>query len=159
MDKRSTTIIVGVTAVATVFVLFIFLSSAFLGKEEPSASVAKNAQPVEERASVTLTAKHAFRDGLHTIVGDFELPTPCHILETSAAVSADGRTTVVDYRVSTKTDEGCIQVITPTRYRVQFTAPEDTDISARINGEPAILNLIEAGPNEDLENFELYIKG
>lgn len=158
MDKRSTTIIVGVTAVAAAFVLFIFLSSTFVGKE-PSAPITENPSPVEERVPVTLTAKHAFKDGVHTIVGDFELPTPCHILETSATVSPDGKTTVVDYRVSTKTDEMCAQVITPIRYRVQFAAPENTEISARLNGESAILNLVEAGPNEDLENLELYIKG
>ena len=40
-----------------------------------------------------------------------------------------------------------------------FTASEKATIKATWNGKPAILNLIPADPNEDLNNFELYIKG
>lgn len=159
MDKRSTSIIVGVTAVAVAFALFIFVSSMFSQRDSQESQLTQEPPIAEERPQVILTAKHAYRDGIHTVVGEFELPTPCHILETAVSVSGDGKSAIIDYAVSSKDAEVCPQVITPTRYRVQFTAERDAAISAKVNGVPAILNLIEAGPNEDLENIELYIKG
>lgn len=159
MDKRSTSIIVGVTALAVAFALFIFLSSLFSQNDTQEPLAPQKTPASQERPQTVLTAKHAYRDGVHTVVGEFELPTPCHILETVARVSEDGKNVVIDYTVTSRDETLCAQVITPTRYRVQFTAAPDARIGAQINGAPAVLNIIEAGPNEDLENFELYIKG
>lgn len=158
MDKRSTSIIAGVVVIAVAFALFVFVRSMFSVDREPAPEPPAESV-TENRPQITLTAKHAFRDGVHTVVGEYDLPTPCHILETASSVSKDGKSAVIDFTVSTKTDDPCVQVITPTRYRVQLTAAPDAEITARLNGEPAVLNLIEAGPNEDLENVELYIKG
>jgi hypothetical protein len=158
MDKRSTSIIVGITLIAAAFAVFVFVRGTLT---EPQTDDVRGAVPADEQKEplVILTAKHAFRDGMHTIVGEYDLPSPCHILDTRAVVSPDGKNVTVDFTVTAPSGEMCAQVITPTRYRVQFTAPENANISARVNGAPVILSLIEAGPNEDLENIELYIKG
>lgn len=160
MDRRATTTIIIVTGAAAALVLFLLLRSAI---EQSRSTVDPQASPPAQKEvsspRMTITAKHAFRDGRHIVVGEYELPTPCHILETTATVTPDGRTATIDFISSIKTGDVCAQMITPTRFRVDISAPEDVRIDARNNGTPAILNLIEAGPNEDLENIPLYIKG
>ena len=113
----------------------------------------------DARADITITAKHQFKDGTHIIAGELNMPTPCHILdwETLIAESFPEQVTI-NFNLSTQA-EVCTQVITPTRFLVEFQASEEASIRATLNGERAELNLIEAGPDENLEEFELFIKG
>lgn len=106
-----------------------------------------------------ITAKHAYKNGAHIIAGELELPTPCHVLDTSASASADMKKVFVEFSAAQKAGEVCAQVITPARFKVNIVADKDAQFSATYNGEVVTLNLIEAGPNEDLDKFELYIKG
>lgn len=106
-----------------------------------------------------VTAKHAYRNGTHIIAGEVPLPTPCHLLEATGAASADRKEVLVEITSSVKTDELCAQVITPARFKVSVKAAQNAKISATLNGQAITLNFIEAGPDEDLDNFELYIKG
>ena len=106
-----------------------------------------------------ITAKHAYKTDKHIIAGEVPLPTPCDILEASAIASADKKSVIVQLLSSVKTGEVCAQVITPARFKVTITADKNAKFSATFNGQPVTLNLIEAGPNENLDNFELYIKG
>ena len=106
-----------------------------------------------------ITAKHQFKNGMHIIAGEVDLPTPCHLLTTTAQIAESYPEQVTINFTTKESGEVCAQVITPNRFKIEFTASENAVIKARWNGQPVELNLIPAGANEDLTNFEIYIKG
>ena len=71
----------------------------------------------------------------------------------------DKKTAIIQLVSSVKTGEVCAQVVTPARFKVSVGADKNAKLSATFNGQPVTLNLIEAAPGENLDNFELYIKG
>ena len=107
----------------------------------------------------TITAKHQFTDGKHIVAGEVELPTPCHILDWTVAVAESFPEQVFIDLTSSTQAEACAQVITPARFKVEFEASEEARISMTLNRKPVTLNLIDADPGENLEDFELFIKG
>jgi len=107
--------------------------------------------PAHER----ITAKHQYKNGTHIVAGEVNMPTPCYILDVSARVASEQVT--LDF-VSKTNGEVCAQVITTERFKVDFKAVENVAIKATWNGQPVELNLIPAGANEDLSNFEIFIK-
>lgn len=106
-----------------------------------------------------ITAKHQYKNGKHIVAGEIELPTPCHTLDANATASADGAKVFLELRASVKSEEICAQVITPARFKIEVAGNKDAVWSATLDGEEVTLNLFEAGANEDLSKFELYIKG
>ena len=168
MDKKSTYIIAGIIAVALVVFLVISFQKSTLDTKPTESNIAEvasttnwvntPAQPVITDKTV-ITAKHAYKSGRHIIAGEVPLPTPCDILNTNALASADKKSVVVQFASSVKTGEVCAQTITPARFKVSVAADKNAKLTATFNGQPVTLNLIEAGPNENLDNFELYIKG
>lgn len=104
-------------------------------------------------------AKHYFIDGVHTLVGEIDFPTPCDLLNAEATVTgSSSKQAVVDFSVINNA-ESCTQVITAQRFKVSFEATEDATITARFMGRDITLNLIPAAPGEVPEDFELFIKG
>jgi len=108
-----------------------------------------------------INAKHQFKNGVHTVVGEVDLPTPCYLLESDAVVEVrEPNTDKATIRFITKGEnEICAQVITAGRFKEVFNAQEDADIVATWNSAPVLLNIIDVGPEEDLDLFELFIKG
>lgn len=173
MDKTSTFVIVGLLLVGVgfFFVLFFTDREALLGNgvssEAPSSTEASIPPSIEAGAAkeivvtpkTVVTAKHAYRSGAHVVAGEIPLPTPCHILDAEGKVSDDRKTVMITFISSVKTGELCAQVITPARFKVSVKASQGAKLSATVNGQPVTLNLIEAGVDDDLDNFELYIKG
>ncbi|OHA57938.1 MAG: hypothetical protein A2114_02275 [Candidatus Vogelbacteria bacterium GWA1_51_14] len=106
-----------------------------------------------------ITAKHQFIDGRHIVAGEIDLPTPCHLLNTQVQVAKSLPEQVTINFSATSTGEACAQVITPTRFKVEFAAREDASIKATWNGQKATLNLVPVAPGESIEDFEVFIKG
>ncbi len=113
----------------------------------------------DETPEMEITAKHQWKNGTHIVAGDVNLPTPCYILNTNAVVAESYPEQVTINFVASTQGEACAQVVTTERFKVDFQASEKAIIKATWNGKPAKLNLIPAGPNEDLNNFELFLKG
>ena len=44
-------------------------------------------------------------------------------------------------------------------FKVVFKAGESIQVSATLNGAPLRLNIFEVGQEEDLDTFEVFIKG
>lgn len=106
-----------------------------------------------------IDAKHYFIDGMHTLVGEVVMPTPCDLLEAGATVMESyPEQVMIDFSVI-NTAEACAQVLTAQRFKVDFTASEQASISARFMGREIELNLIPAAPGEKPEDFEVFIKG
>jgi len=149
----------------TTWGIIIFLLIAVVGvtlwfqlKPKP---IAEEAATPNTYVPTLITAKHQFKDGVHIIAGEVDVPTPCYLVNTDALVEV--REPVVDRATVAFTtvneDDICAQVVTAARFKEVFHAQERAEIIATWNGSPVPLNLIEAGPDEDLDAFELFIKG
>ena len=166
MHGTNTSLMVGLGVfVLAALGLFAYILLGGPGQEaqEPAAELPEQAtsSPAEEAQGEIVTAKHEFADGVHTIAGSMDLPTPCHQLRTEAATSTAGAQTevVIDFEVvEPAPDTVCAQVITPTPFSVSVAAPEDAVFSATRNGDGVVLNLVEVPEGEDIETFE-YLKG
>ena len=150
------------TVITIIVLLLLIVSGAWVwnkysSKPNPNPEVLGEAN--DQTPEMTITAKHQFKAGKHIIAGDVNLPTPCYLLDTKASVAESYPEQVTIAFTATTQGEVCAQVITTERFKVDFTASEGATIKATWDGKPAILNLIPAGPGEDLNNFELYIKG
>lgn len=160
MDKRTIVLIV------IFFGLIIagMFTFAFLKRTELEVTPAPvNQGDIETEvpyADITrIEAKHFFVDGVHTIVGQVELPTPCDLLTTQSVVRESMPEQVVFDFAVTNTSDMCAQVITAQRFKVSATASEEAVLTATFMGRSVELNLIPAGPGETPEEFELFIKG
>ncbi len=107
----------------------------------------------------SIQAKHQFKQGTHTIAGTVDMPTPCHRLIAEPFFTDESRQEV-ELRFTTSVEgDVCAQVITPTRFKVDFEAPEQARITGTWNGGTAGLNLVPVAPGEDLADFDVFVKG
>ncbi len=115
---------------------------------------------VPEADPMRINAVHFFKDGVHTIVGDIMMPTPCDLLEATATVSgaAPQQASITIHTVNHS--QTCAQVLTLERFRVDFTAAKGAHIEATLDGKKTILNLRDAEPGMKPETLkDLYFKG
>lgn len=110
--------------------------------------------PAEEMRIVT--AKHQYKEGVHTFAGEIVMPTPCDALSWTVATTTD--TAQIAF-TTTSPAEACAQVITSQRFKVSFRGSASTTAQATLDNAPVRLNIIEVGSEENLDNFEIYIKG
>lgn len=116
-------------------------------------------QPMSNREERTITAQHQYVEGLHTVAGIVDMPTPCHqLIAEPFLLGEDAGQAEIRFTSSVEGDV-CAQVITPARFKVTFEAREDVSMSATWNGAPATLNLVPVPDGEDLDDFEVYVKG
>ena len=103
--------------------------------------------------------KHFFIDGVHTLVGEMPMPTPCDLLESKVLVMESYPEQIqIDFSVINNA-ESCIQQITPARFQVTATADEQASFKAKLMGRDIMLNIFEADIDERPEDFEIYLKG
>lgn len=157
MDKRSIILVISVF-VLIVIGMFVY---AYLKQGEIAAPVV--VAPEEELvpyANITrIDAKHFYIDGVHTFVGQVELPTPCDLLEAESVVAESYPEQVtINFNVINNS-EVCAQVITAQRFKVSATASAEATVRATLMGRPVELNLIPAAAGETPEEFEVFIKG
>jgi hypothetical protein len=158
MDKRS------IILVVTLFILIVagMFTYAYLKNGEIAEAPVVI---VEEKTSLPypeitrIDAKHYFIDGVHTFVGELNMPTPCDLLEVdSIAEESFPEKISLNFTVINNA-EMCAQVVTTQRFMTAVTASKDATVSATFMGRPVELNLIPAAPGETPDEFELYIKG
>ena len=106
-----------------------------------------------------IDGKHFFINGVHTIVGELALPTPCDLLTAEAVVAESYPEQVTFAFTVVNTTETCAQVVTNQRFKVSAQASKDANLQATFMGVPVALNLVEAEAGETPEEFELFIKG
>lgn len=155
-------------AIVLSIVLFVIIVSGMFGfaylKKAEITPIETNQPPVatstENQYGITrIEATHFFIDGVHTIVGEISLPTPCDLLVTDALV-AESMPEQVTFAFSIiNNSEMCAQVVTTQRFKVSAQASSAASLSATFMGLPVELNLKEAAPGETPEDFEEFIKG
>jgi hypothetical protein len=109
--------------------------------------------------AMTINTKHQYKNGMHTLVGEMDMPTPCHLLESIATKDAVQPNKFAIAFTSTFKGEQCAQVVTPMRFKVSFEGPKDIELSATLDGKKVLFNLFEVKPEENIDTFEIYIKG
>lgn len=161
MSRTTIGVLVSLFVVAVIG-LFAFWYLAAPAPEDVTVDeqVATEEEPATEEESTTrITAKHFYEDGVHTLAGEIDMPTPCDLLEYDTMVQESYPEQVtIDFTVLNNA-EMCAQVITAQRFMVEVAASEDASFSATLRGEAVDLNLVPAEPGETPEEFELYIKG
>lgn len=146
--------IIAVVVIALIVIGYGVIRSVFV--VEPVGETASTTEqlPVEEMRIVT--AKHQYKNGTHTYAGEIVMPTPCDALSWTTASTSESVT--INF-VSTSPADPCAQVITSQRFKVSFRGSASTTVQATLNNSPVRLNVIEVGDGEDLDAFEIYIKG
>lgn len=139
---------------------FAYLSQKEQAAEAPTVTDGAADVDVTPYDNITrVDATHFYIDGVHTIVGEFTMPTPCDLLESEAVVAESyPEQVMINFKVINNAEQ-CVQMITPARFKVSAPASAEATFSARLNGRPIELNLIEAAPGETPDNYELFIKG
>lgn len=158
MNKRNIIVVV-VLAILVIglTVYWQFFAGSFGVKQ--SAQVINSQQTAPEEARI-ITALHQYSKGKHTIAGEVELPTPCHVLNQNVTFkSIDPEIINIDFVTTTKDENLCAQVLTSTRYKIDFVASETASVTATWNGAPAVLNLVPVAAGESLDSFDVFIKG
>lgn len=155
--------IIGAVLIFALIIVGMFIF-AFLKKEEikNTAITPKESTPTAVIPYPTVTridATHYFIDGVHTLVGEVDLPTPCDLLESDATVQeSDPEQITIAFSVLNNS-ETCIQQITQQRFKVSAKASVNAQITVTFMGRPIELNLIPAPKGELPKDFELFIKG
>ncbi len=159
MNTQTIILSVGLLA-ALVVGMFTYTYLAREQSEQTPVPQAPVETPLPDPYGITrIEAKHFYRDGVHTIVGELPMPTPCDLLESTARVAESYPEQVTfDFTVINNADN-CAQVVTVQRFMVQASASDQANLQATFRGRPVELNLVEADPSESPEDFELYIKG
>ena len=140
--------VVWIILVVLVAILALVGALFFFSLEEEIPTNLEPTIPIEdtlpdEVIREAITAKHQYKDGMHIVEGEIELPTPCHTLDTMIIVRESFPEQVTIEFTTTATDELCIQVITARPFAVEFAVSEQALITATLNNEPTALNLIK----------------
>lgn len=146
---------------AVIVVVLLIIGFYAMYKKNPieETYIPTDDQTAEQGYVVPLNVKHQYKDGKHTYAGTIDLPTPCHSVTTKANKDAtDAKKFTIDFTTKT-TGDVCAQVITTRGFKVSFEGPRDAMVSARLDGKEIRLNVFEVGANEDLDNFNIDIKG
>jgi len=116
-------------------------------------------QDLVERPDITINVKHQYKDDLHTYLGTFEVPTPCHSYEADLIYEADE--IIIDLKYTQSLDSECALVVTDRDFRVSFTGEEsDAEfVIAKLNGNLVNLNIFEVPKSQNIDDFQIYIKG
>jgi hypothetical protein len=161
MNYRLNPVGIAIVGILVVLAIGLFAYSLLSGRSDEEVVEEPTDTAAQDEPREVVTAMHDFADGVHTVAGELDVPTPCHVLN-SEAVFVNGDPNAVEVRLTTATEEDsemCAQVVTAARYKVSFEAPENATITASLNGVPVQFSLVEVPEGEDLADFELFIKG
>lgn len=160
MSQKSIMLVVGLLILIIVGMFWF----AYLEHSSDATPVEPSAEPKAPVAVVPsyferINAKHYLTDTGHVIVGEVITPTPCDLVEVTPVVRESSPEQVeLQFSVINNTDM-CAQVLTTMRFRADVTASPEATFTATYAGQPLILNLVPADPNESPDDFELFIKG
>ncbi len=103
--------------------------------------------------------KEQYKDSTYTFVGSVDLPTPCHSLKTEVKKVLDTKYQIQVTTISPKEGVMCAQVITPKPYKVSFKAQADVEVTVNINGTEYQTNRFVVPDGENIDTFQLEVKG
>lgn len=144
---------------ALLVIAVILVGAYFYNKDKQETIEQERQEAIQneiERPSVTVNAKHQYKDGMHIVVGAIELPTPCYDITTT--VEKHETETILNINYTSNSDI-CTEVITQKEFRISFEGAIDENIIAKINGELVNLNIFEIDPSKNIDEVEIFNKG
>ena len=113
----------------------------------------------EEYAEI-INVKHQYKDGKHTYAGELNLPTPCDLLQSDVVKDVTNAKNVeIKFTSVNKTEGACVEVLTARPFKVTFEGPKNITLTTTFNGKKIKFNIFEVPSTENLDTFEIYIKG
>ena len=106
-----------------------------------------------------VNVKHQYKGGTHTYAGEIDLPTPCDTLASSAVANAQDSSKYTLTFTSSASSSACAQVRTSKAFKISFKAGQTVTVEGTLNGKKLRLNLFEVRADQDLDSFDIYIKG
>ncbi len=106
-----------------------------------------------------VNVKHQYKAGTHTYAGEIDLPTPCDTLKSEAVKDATTANKFTLTFTTTKSSQVCAQVITSKPFKISFKADKDVTVDATLDGKKLRLNTYEVREDQDLDSYDIYIKG
>ena len=125
----------------------------------PTATDTAQTPATQDEYVQMVNVKHQYKNGHHTYVGEIDVPTPCHTLASSYSKDANSTTGYTLVFTSTSSSQMCAQVVTSKPFKLSFDAVKDIVLSGTLNGKKLRLNLFEVPANQDLDSFNINIKG
>lgn len=146
--------IIGIVVVLLALAVYWLMSPS-----TPAANDTAQVPATQDEYVQMVNVKHQYKDGRHVYVGEINLPTPCHTLASTYAKDANSTTAYTLIFTSSSTAEMCAQVVTSKPFKLSFAAIKDIVVSGTLNGKKLRLNLFEVPSNQDLDSFDVNIKG
>lgn len=147
--------IISIIVLVALLVLVLFGFQKFFNRN----IISTNQEPVQEEILPVHEIKEQYDGSTYTFAGTIDLPTPCHSFETNVVQLSGSEYQIQINTIAPGEDVMCAQVITPQPYNISFEAPSDITVTAQINGQNYELSRFVVPEGEDINLFELYIKG
>lgn len=118
---------------------------------QPATTTPATIQTSDVAGTGVLTALHQYVNGVHTLVGRVQTPTPCHVLNDAVIVGKSLPENVeVNFSLTTNPNAICVQTLSSAPFRIQFNALPSAIIQATWNGQPVRLNLVQVAPGQNI---------
>lgn len=164
MSQQSIVITISVVIIAILGIVVFTASSDSNDQAYERPTPTTTDEQADSGITRTIDALHQYQPdaGQHIVAGTTTVPTPCHELSTDTEIQeSDPERVVLNFSATRQNpDEMCAQQIQEVRFRVTFNASSDAEIvGGTFDGDQVRLNMREVGPDEDLEDFQVYTKG
>lgn len=147
--------------IITIIVLLVLLVVSLYGYEmifkKPLIEAPRTNQ--EEPILPVLDIKEQYVDGVHTFAGTLSVPTPCHTILSDVVPFGEDAYQIQLSIIPPATEVACAQVISEKNYKVSFAGSENAIVTAIINGVEYELNRYPVPEGENIDTYELFIKG
>ena len=154
--KKNNIILIVVLIIVVIGISFVSINK---NKVEDPSLRDEMIEKEEQRPEITLDVKHQYKDGEHVFVGNIELPTPCHSIS-SEIVPNEGSLELKITTLAPAADVMCVQVIADKTFKVTYkSSNENEKFIGTLNGEKVNLNPFEVGPDDNIDDLELFLKG
>lgn len=130
----------GIGLIIIIIVIITGLTFLFNQAFSGGAHVVEPVQPVVDATDTssgdeTISVARTYVSGIHTYVGEINLPTPCHeLLHTVMIAESYPEQVAINFLTQTETAM-CAEYITPEPFAVSFQASKDATVTMTLNGE------------------------
>ena len=149
-----------ITIIVSVIALILLAIYSNYSKSTPEYTNREQAlQDLVERPDVTINVKHQYKEDVHTYLGKIETPTPCHSYN-AEIINNEGEK-IINLTYEESRNKVCSQVVTERDFKVSFQGSESdaNSVIARLNGQLINLNIFEVPQSQNIEDFQIFIKG
>ena len=157
-NKKNTALVVGAIVVVLI-ALGLYFSLTSENTDSPTDQTADDQYAPSDEYVQTINVKHQYKNGVHTYAGEIDLPTPCHALAYNVVKDTSIANAFSLVFSATSSSTVCAQVITSKAFKLGFEGPSDATVTATLNGKKIRLNIFEVKDGQDLDSFDIYIKG